>query len=73
MNKKEDEIPSLFTAKRFRNLLRSIGMSDQEVNEFHVKLEVASTDEHREFLRFLGLDDEMTEKIIRLSRKNIKD
>lgn len=73
MGKKEAEIPSLFTAERFGNLLKSIGMSEEEVNDFHIKLELASTDEHLNFLRFLGLDDGMIEKIINLSRDYIKN
>ncbi len=48
------EVKTLFTAGRFSRLLKSTGMTEEEMDLFHVKMELSSSDEHRNFLYFLG-------------------
>lgn len=64
-------LATLFTADRFSRLLQSIGWTHREMQQFHVKLEQSSSNEHRSFLRFLGLSDHETQKLITTTKDAI--
>ena len=67
-----DKMVEFFTPQRFGNLLKMSGMSEMDTNLFHVNLEKSSPEEHRMFLKFLGLDDEKCDDIIQQVRAYIK-
>ncbi len=72
-NPDEGEVATLFRSDRFSTILRSLGMSDNELEQFHIKLEQTSSVEHRSFLFYLGLNEEEADKIIEKTKKTIKD
>ena len=67
-----DRMVEFFTPQRFSSLLMLSGMSETDTNLFHVNLEMSSPQEHRMFLKFLGLDDKKCDDIIRQVREYIK-
>lgn len=60
---------TVLTARRFSQVLESIGMTEREKNLFHAYLEKTSSTEHRSFLKFLGLQDEEANSIIKRTKK----
>ena len=67
-----EEMVTLFTAKRFSSILRSLGMTDRELAQFHVRMELASAEEYRNFLYFLGLNEREADKVIAKAKKAIE-
>lgn len=72
-NPSAEDIVSLLTPERFEKLLKSAGLNEENTRMFHAKLEMASLKEHREFLEFLGIEDEKRNEIILQAREYIKN
>lgn len=72
-NPDEKRISSLFTAEKFTKILTSLGMNEKELFQFHVKMEMNSTEEHKNFLHFLGLDSKESDSIITKTKEAIKN
>lgn len=71
-NPENDRVSTLFTAAKFTELLKSLGLNDKEMFHFHVRMEMNSSDEHRNFLHFLGLDNKEAERIIEKTKEAVQ-
>jgi DNA-binding transcriptional MerR regulator len=71
-NPGKGEVETLFGSNRFSAILRSLGLSDKELEQFHIRMEQTSSEEHRSFLYFLGLKGEEADNIIAKTKKAIK-
>ncbi len=58
-----------FDTKRFSAMLEAIGMSEEEMDQFHIRLEISAPDEHQSFLEFLGMPEDEISKLRKYYRE----
>ena len=59
----------VLTKQRWVTLLRNTGLSEENMNRWHIEFERMAPDAHQDFLESLGIKPEEIESIRRLSRQ----